>query len=284
MLAPGEVLNTENSSNHQTIMSSSIVLVPLLALVTIGLISILWSDGAFSFNHLFDLQLIIIHSIIIGGLFIGYYLIVEKARRAIKALEQTNKETLSKLEEKTSLFHLEAYQHRKTSDELHNLKTIDPLTQVHNQNYFQELLANEIERKKRYDSDFSLLIIELDNLVPLNTTYGYKCGDFAMKTFAQFISSKLRKTDLLARYNEHNFAIIAPSTRTESAKQLARRLCHDAEVSNVYYGGVPLKITLSIGIGEASAINELTVENLTLATERALTDAVDQGRNRAVNV
>lgn len=277
-------MDTGTTNNHQAIMSSSVLLTPLLALLTIGLISILWRDGAFSINHLFDLQLLIVHGIIISALYTGYYLIIKKARRALEAAKQSNQKTQEKLAERTELLHLEAYQHRKTSDQLHNLRTTDPLTQIYNQTYFQELLTNEVERCKRYEGNFSLLIIELDNLVSLNTTYGYKCGDFAMKTYAQIISSQLRKSDLVARYREHNFAVIVPSTRTESAKQLAHRLCQNAEVSNIYYDGVPLKMTLSIGIAAASAIDQLTPENLTVATERALTDAIDQGRNRAVSV
>lgn len=261
-----------------------LTIVPLLLLAVVTLMSLLWQNGSFSLANFKNQQLLIAHAVISVGLYIGYYLIILKVRATLSKLREQHQATVEKLEEQTGLLHLETFQHRKTSDELHHIRTRDPITEIFNQNYFYELLSNEVERKKRYDNDFSLLLIEMDNFVRINKMYGHECGNFAMKTFAELMSKKLRKSDLLARYNGHNFAIIAPSTDINASKLLADRLCNHIEISNIHYEGVPLKITLSIGVGSALSIEELTSENIILETENALNIAVEQGGNQAVKI
>jgi len=263
-------------------MSPSVLITPLLLLLTSSLLSVLWYDGAWSLASFSNAPLVLAHIAIVSVLLIGYYLIINKMRRAVNALAQQNNELVAKLETQTNLLHLETFQHRKTSDELHNVKVSDPLTNIYNQTYFQELLSNEIDRNRRYGNNFSILLIELDDFTSIIDMYGYEFGDFAMKAFAQLIAKKLRKSDLLARYDGRNFVIIAPNTDINASKQFADRLCQSIEIADIYYEGVPLKITLSIGVAAPCVVEELTVESITLATECALNTAKEQGRNQAV--
>jgi len=272
-----------NRSFHRAFRSVSILLIPLSALMAIALLSITWRHGAFSLQRFNDQALVASHGVVIIVLFIGYYLVIRQIRKTIEALDQRHKKTLDKLEQQTNLLHLETFQHRKTSDQLHDLRVNDPLTQIYNETYFLDLLNIEIDRHKRYSSDFSLLIIELDNFTQINTMFGHECGDFAMRKFSLLIGTKLRKSDMLTRYDGHKLAIIAPNTSSDVAKQLADRLCREIEIANVCFQGAPLNITLSIGIGMPSVVDELTTENIILAANNALDTAIIQGRNQVVN-
>jgi len=243
----------------------------------------MWHEGTFSLAPLYNTKSAIIHGLVSSSLFVGYYLIINRVRRTIDALTLKNNDNLTELENQKKRLQLETYQHQKTHAQLYKLRTKDPLTQIYNQVYFQELLSHEIDRNRRYGSDFSLLIIELDNLMKINDMYGNEFSDFAIKKLSSLIETQLRKSDLLARYSGQSFAIIAPSTDIEASKQFADRLCRAIELTNISYEGVPLEITLSIGLGAPAVVDELTSKNLTQATEHALSIAIAQGGNQAVN-
>lgn len=277
-------MNNNNANNHQTIMSSAVLSIPLLTMIAIAVLSLVWHDNTFTISRLSDFTLVGIHAVIVVALFTGYFVVINNARKAITALTLKQKESAEELDSQKRLLHLETYQHQKTSTELYELRTQDPLTKLYNHAYFKELLDNEVERTKRYSSEFSLLIIELDNFIRINDRFGNDFGTFAIKKYAQLIQRRLRKSDLLTRYDRHNLAIIAPNTGLQASKLFANRLCNDIEVTKVLFEGVQLDITLSIGVGIPSAVNELTSENLTWLTEQALRTATKQGGNQIVDV
>jgi len=243
----------------------------------------MWHEGVLSLTPLYNKKSVIIHGLVSSSLFIGYYLIINRVRKTINVLTLESIDNLAELEQQKKRLQLETYQHQKTHAQLYKLRTQDPLTQIYNQVYFQELLSHEIDRNRRYGSDFSLLIIELDNLIKINDMYGNEFSDFAIKKLSSLIETQLRKSDLLARYSGQSFAIIAPNTDIEASKQFADRLCRAIELTNISYEGVPLEITLSIGLGAPAVVDELTNKNLTQATEHALSIAIAQGGNQAVN-
>lgn len=254
---------------------------PLITLIAITILSLVWRDGTFSLDRFYDLPLVIAHITITASLFIAYYLIISKVRRTITALQL---KSFEQLESQKKLLQLETYQHQKTSTTLYELRTQDPLTNLYNQVYFKELLSNEIARNRRYDSEFSLLIISLDNLIPIMEMYGNEFVNFSIKKISQLIERRLRKSDILTRYDQHNLAIIAPNTGIDASKLFANRLCNDIELSHIAYESVLLDITLSIGVGIPAAIEELTLQNLTSITEQALQLAITQGGNQVVDV
>lgn len=164
-------------------MSASITLIPLCMLVAIALLSLTWRDGIFTLEQLYNKHLVIAHVVVTSVLFISYYFVIYKVRNTIKNLKLRNSSYLEQLETQKKLLQLETYQHQKANIQLYKLKTQDPLTQLYNQTYFQELLNNEIERSRRYASEFSLLIIELDNFMSINNMYGHEFGDVVIKRF-----------------------------------------------------------------------------------------------------
>lgn len=277
-------MNKRTTRSPLPMMSWSIMLVPFIVLTLLAMLSLAWRDGSFSIDSFFETHTVIMHIVVTVILYVAYYLILSKARRAIKSLDKDYQQSLAALDEQKNLLHLETYQHHKTSSELHQLKTKDTLTKVHNQTYFQELLNSEVERTRRYGSDFSILIIELDNFIKLHHEYGNEFSDFAIQKFTQLIEQRLRKSDLLTRYGRQNLAIIAPNTNIEASKIFAIRLCSDIELASVTYESVPLRITLSIGVGAPNASKELSAAALLLATEKALETAKSNGGNQVIDI
>lgn len=112
----------------------------------------------------------------------------------------------------------------KYTRELEFYATRDPLTQLYNQRVFWELLHYEIERAKRYNYKFALLIIDLDNFKFINDKYGHAFGDKFLQEVARVLENQKRKGDILARYGGDEFTLIIPYCDVTQAYLVAERI------------------------------------------------------------
>jgi len=113
--------------------------------------------------------------------------------------------------------------HRYTQ-ELEFHATRDPLTELHNQRVFWELLENEIARAKRYDERVALLVIDVDNFKSINDGHGHAFGDTYLQGLAGVIRAATRGGDIVARYGGDEFVAILPATGLGEAMHVASRI------------------------------------------------------------
>jgi diguanylate cyclase (GGDEF)-like protein len=104
----------------------------------------------------------------------------------------------------------------------------DPLTQVGNRRYFDEVLQKELERRMRPqgrrgldNSPLALLILDLDDFKGVNDRHGHQVGDAVLQEAARRALMVLRSTDTLARIGGDEFAIIAPGAYSDGAERMA---------------------------------------------------------------
>src|SRR4030042_5996511 len=57
------------------------------------------------------------------------------------------------------------------------ISSIDPLTKLYNRYYLHVKMEEEIKRFKRYNSTFSIILIDIDNFKHINDTRGHQKGD-----------------------------------------------------------------------------------------------------------
>lgn len=112
----------------------------------------------------------------------------------------------------------------KYTKELEFYATRDPLTQLYNQRVFWELLEYEVERAKRYNYKFALLILDLDNFKLINDTWGHAFGDKFLIEVARILENCKRKGDILARYGGDEFAMVLPMCDLTQAVSVAERI------------------------------------------------------------
>ena len=79
------------------------------------------------------------------------------------------------------------------------MSVTDPLTGLYNRRHFEECLEREFLRAKRYKSDLSFAIIDIDFFKNVNDTYGHSAGDYVLKEVAYYILQTFRKTDMVFR-------------------------------------------------------------------------------------
>ena len=67
---------------------------------------------------------------------------------------------------------------------LQEISKTDELTGLPNRRDIKEKIALEISRAKRFHSNFSLLLLDIDYFKKINDTFGHLAGDYVLKEFA----------------------------------------------------------------------------------------------------
>jgi diguanylate cyclase (GGDEF)-like protein/PAS domain S-box-containing protein len=123
---------------------------------------------------------------------------------------------------------------RALEDHLRRQALSDSLTGLANHRRLFEVLQGEICRTKRTERQFSLLLLDLDELKEINDRFGHPAGNRALCRVAQILTDCCRSVDTAARQGGDEFALVLPETGSAAAILVARRICEllskDAEV------------------------------------------------------
>ncbi len=109
-------------------------------------------------------------------------------------------------------------------DVFEKLSKTDGLTGIYNYRFLQELLDVEIERVKRYGSELSLLMIDIDDFKHYNDHCGHPAGDEALCRVADIMTRSARACDYVARYGGEEFAMVLTETGKQGAITCANRV------------------------------------------------------------
>jgi diguanylate cyclase (GGDEF)-like protein len=107
---------------------------------------------------------------------------------------------------------------------LYEMAMVDGLTGLFVRRYFDTRIAEEVERAKRYDQPFSVIMMDIDNFKQLNDTHGHLVGDRVLRTVGGIVAKQMRGVDTAARYGGEEIAIILPRTDMVSAYNQAERI------------------------------------------------------------
>ncbi len=153
-------------------------------------------------------------------------------------------------------------------NEIKTLSIHDGLTGVHNHAYIVGELETEVERSRRYNTFFSVILFDIDDFKMINDEYGHLAGDHALRRITQVIKENLRTIDMIGRYGGEEFLVILPETNLNKAVIVAERLRGAVETAGLELEGKHVKVTVSGGIAtytpgfEAKKIIKLADDNL----------------------
>ncbi len=182
------------------------------------------------------------------------------------------------IEDVTDVCHYQS-QLNKALQELALSNRIDGLTQAFNRKHWEECLAKEFSRARRYKHDLALLMLDLDHFKLLNDTFGHQGGDLVLIETAKKIDKLLRMGDLFGRYGGEEFAVILPNTDLEGAEEVAERIRQSIAKNTIDYNQKIISVTASIGVAIIDS-NDTRYEDLISNADLALYQAKAAGRNR----
>lgn len=131
----------------------------------------------------------------------------------------------------------------------YKLATTDGLTELYNHRYFQEQMKMQVEQAKRYESNFSLIIIDIDHFKRFNDTFGHQSGDAVLRQVAMTLKRNVRATDIVCRYGGEEMSIILPNIGKDEAYSTAQKICSRvAEKSFKLSNGKESSVTISLGV------------------------------------
>ncbi len=134
------------------------------------------------------------------------------------------------------------------------------------------------EKKFQKQSDFCLLIIDIDNFKSINDTYGHEFGDDVIRTVAKRINQSIRQTDIAVRWGGEEFIVSFPSSMTKEQLQLkAEEIRYMVQL----YPTQNLNVTISIG---GTVATDTSFSQTYKTADKALYQSKHNGRNQSTIV
>ncbi|HCG7257464.1 TPA: GGDEF domain-containing protein [Vibrio parahaemolyticus] len=174
-------------------------------------------------------------------------------------------------------FFVIVFQSYRNQNKLLKMSTIDFLTQVLNRNKMVELLSQEYVKAKRYNSIYTVMMIDIDYFKSINDEFGHAVGDDYLVQFSKLIHRNIRISDSFARWGGEEFVLLLPNTDEDSSMLVAEKL---RSLIEKYIFSGPKNITVSIGISEFQ-LDDSSLEDAIERADTALYHSKENGRNQA---
>lgn len=160
----------------------------------------------------------------------------------------------------------------------------DGLTKIANRRFFDHFIEQQWLKCERDNQDLALILCDVDFFKVYNDTYGHQEGDSCLQKVASALSSSVRGNDLAARYGGEEFVVVLPDSNTETAKVVAKRIRSKLKAMQILHEGSKASKYVSISMGIASIHHNKATssQELIMLADKALYQAKQQGRDRAV--
>jgi diguanylate cyclase (GGDEF)-like protein len=101
----------------------------------------------------------------------------------------------------------------------------DPLTGLPNRVLLEDRIEQALQRARRTDESFSLILVDLDGFKEVNDVRGHRAGDAVLRSLARRFEAIVRSSDTVARVGGDEFVVLSLATGDdEQAAALVGRL------------------------------------------------------------
>jgi diguanylate cyclase (GGDEF)-like protein len=171
-----------------------------------------------------------------------------------------------------------------TNDRLTVMASIDMLSGLANRRGFQSRLDFEWKKAQQFNSELSLLMIDVDHFKLYNDTYGHPEGDTCLTRLGEALAGIAAGTmGFASRYGGEEFCLLLPNTSPQRALEIG-----EAVRATVQDLGLPhvtsshQTVTVSVGVAATLPSDAQTPGELIEAADAALYAAKHRGRNAVV--
>jgi diguanylate cyclase (GGDEF)-like protein len=171
-----------------------------------------------------------------------------------------------------------------TNDRLTVMASIDMLSGLANRRGFQSRLDFEWMKAQQYDSELSLLMIDVDHFKLFNDTYGHPEGDVCLSRLGETLAGIAAETmGFAGRYGGEEFCLLLPNTGAVRALEIGEMV--RAAVQNLampHATSLYQIVTASVGVACTKPNDAQRPGDLIEAADAALYAAKHRGRNAVV--
>lgn len=155
------------------------------------------------------------------------------------------------------------------------LSQTDSLTKLLNRGSFTKLAKKEFKRAKRFNEEFCILMLDIDDFKKINDNFGHQKGDIVIKKLANTIDTNIREIDLSARYGGEEFIVLLINTTKEDSFKAAKRI-----KDSFFRNKENHKIQTSVSIGIASwSKHDNSLEDIIKRADNLLYVSKKNGKN-----
>ncbi len=108
--------------------------------------------------------------------------------------------------------------------ELKEMGVRDPLTGLYNRHHFNDVIRRELANVRRYGTELSVLLADVDRFKEINDVKGHGAGDDVLRFVANYLTTCIRESDFVFRWGGDEFLLLLPRTDEGSAAQKADEL------------------------------------------------------------
>jgi diguanylate cyclase (GGDEF)-like protein len=170
----------------------------------------------------------------------------------------------------------------RLSEKLRRQSIRDPLTNLFNRRYMEEMMKRELRRATRHNRPIGVIMMDIDHFKDYNDQFGHTAGDVMLRKFGSFLHVHIRGEDIACRYGGEEFIAVLVEASLSDTLRRAHLLCEGISQISVYHGELKLTgITASLGVASFPEHGE-TMQELIEAADKALYRAKRNGRNQVM--
>jgi diguanylate cyclase (GGDEF)-like protein len=109
-------------------------------------------------------------------------------------------------------------------DQVRTLAVSDPLTGLANYRRLIAVIESELDRSRRTQRPFSIVLLDMDGLKTINDRYGHLVGSRSLVRLSKILRNHSRAIDTPARYGGDEFALVLPEAPNEIAARVSSRI------------------------------------------------------------
>ena len=149
-------------------------------------------------------------------------------------------------------------------EQVRSMAVSDPLTGLANYRRLISVLEAELDRSRRTQRPFSIVLLDMDGLKIINDHFGHLTGSRALVRIGKVLRNHSRAIDTAARYGGDEFALVLPEAAKDIATRIVSRIRERLAAENE-----PPALSVSAGVAAFPEDGD-TPEKLLGAADRAL--------------
>lgn len=151
----------------------------------------------------------------------------------------------------------------------------DELTGCYNRRYMHYWIENEIKRANRFDTKFTLILLDIDDFRKINNNFGHLEGDRVLVKFAEFLRANIREVDSIVRYGGDEFIVLMPNSNAKGALELGNRIIKALNTTELRTHTIHCSVGFAVFPDDATR-----AEGLVSQADSLMYQAKKQGKNR----